>query len=64
MSVFVYSLLAGYIVHPQSCQILVFNYQQEQKITTVLPTVTLELGLALGERRSDLITQPPKRLSQ
>lgn len=48
----------------QSCQILVFNYQEEQKIITVLPTVTLELGLTLGERQSDLITQPLKRLSQ
>lgn len=42
----------------QSCQILVFNYQEEQKITTVFPTVALELGFTLRESQSDLIIQP------
>lgn len=48
----------------QSFQILVFNYQEEQNIATVLPTVTSVLGWTLGERQSDLITQPMKRLNQ
>lgn len=48
----------------QSCQNSVSNYREKQKITTLLPTVTLELGLTLTERQSDLITQSLKRLGQ
>lgn len=48
----------------QSCQILHFNYQEEPSIAMVPPDLTLELGLTLRERESDLITKSLKRLSQ
>lgn len=45
------SLFHWYTVYSasQSRQMLLINYQ-EDKIATVLPAVTLELGLTLGER--------------
>lgn len=44
------SVFPGCVVHPNPAGSWSSNYQEEQKIATVLPTVTLEPGLTLGER--------------